>query len=219
MLRFGFDPAENPKIFFRLALTVGYVQLLTGILIAFFYKLRQGRIKQAICAHLTWFVMLNCFAAYFFSSKHILVPEQYGTFFLRFALVPAVMIVLFSHDEGGIMGRLGIGVFNLFSAIFYIGDILSYVRLMALGMVTAGLAVAINQFGVMASEVKYVGPVLAVLVLVGGHGFNMAISALGAFVHTLRLQYVEFFPKFFEGSGKAFKPFTKQFRHIYLSKT
>ncbi|MHC4096855.1 MAG: V-type ATP synthase subunit I [Planctomycetota bacterium] len=218
ILRFGFDPAKNPEIFFRLALGIGYIQLLSGILIAFFYKLRQKRIVEAICAHLTWFIMLNCFAAYFFSTKQMLVPVEYGRFFLKVAIIPALLIVLFSHNEGGILGRLGMGVFNLFSAIFYIGDILSYVRLMALGMVTAGLAVAINQFGVMASDVKYVGPVLAALVLVGGHAFNMGISALGAFVHTLRLQYVEFFPKFFEDGGRLFQPFTKKYNHIYISK-
>lgn len=173
---------------------------------------------EAVCAHLTWFVMLNCFAAYFFSTKQMFVPEEYGRFFLKFAIIPALLIVLFSHNEGGILGRLGMGIFNLFSAIFYIGDILSYVRLMALGMVTAGLAVAINQFGVMAGDVKYVGPVLAALVLVGGHAFNMGISALGAFVHTLRLQYVEFFPKFFEDGGRLFQPFTKKYNHIYISK-
>jgi len=219
ILQFGFDPAQNPKIFFRLVLTIGYIQLLSGILVAFFYKLRQRRIMEAVCAHLTWFVMLNCFAAYFFSTKQIFVPEEYGRFFLRFAIIPAVLIVLFSHNKGGILGRIGMGIFNLFSAIFYIGDILSYVRLMALGMVTAGLAVAINQFGVMASQVEYVGPILAVLVLVGGHAFNIGISALGAFVHTLRLQYVEFFPKFFEGGGRLFQPLAKKYQHIYLIKT
>ncbi|MHC4115484.1 MAG: V-type ATP synthase subunit I, partial [Planctomycetota bacterium] len=218
ILKFGFDPVKNPQTFFRLALGIGYIQLLSGILVAFFYKLRQKRFVDAIGAHLTWFVMLNCFAVYFFSTKQILVPEKYGAFFLRLAIVPALVIVLFSHNEGSIVARLGMGFFNLFSAIFYIGDILSYVRLMALGMVTTGLAVAINQFSVMASEKKYVGPVLALIILLGGHAFNMGISALGAFVHTLRLQYVEFFPKFFQGGGKLFEPFTKQYKHVYINK-
>ncbi|MHC4395757.1 MAG: V-type ATP synthase subunit I [Planctomycetota bacterium] len=217
VLRFGFDPMEQPKIFFGLALGIGYIQLLSGILVAFFHKLRQRRITEAVCAHLTWFFMLNCFAVYFFSQNQILIPEQYGRFFLYFAIVPATLILLFSHNEGGIVARLGMGTFNLVSVIFYIGDILSYVRLMALGMVTAGLAVAINRFGVMASEVKYVGPLFAALVLIGGHTFNIAMSALGAFVHTLRLQYVEFFPKFFEGGGKLFEPFTKRYKHIYIN--
>jgi len=54
------------------------------------------------------------------------------------------------------------------------------------------------------------------LVLVGGHGFNIAINALGAFVHTLRLQYAEFFPKFFVGGGKLFEPLSKKYKNIYI---
>ena len=110
------------------------------------------------------------------------------------------------------------GFYNLASTIFYIGDILSYVRLMALGMVTAGFAMAINQMAVMAGGLKFVGPILAVLVLLGGHLFNLGISALGSFVHSLRLQYVEFFPKFFEGGGKLFEPFSRQYKYVYINK-
>jgi V/A-type H+-transporting ATPase subunit I len=55
-----------------------------------------------------------------------------------------------------------------------------------------------------------------IVVLVGGHGFNLMLSILGAFVHTMRLQYVEFFPKFFAGGGKTFEPLRKEYKHIYL---
>ena len=161
--------------------------------------------------------MLNCLAAYLFGGK-IGISEPVRGMLLKAALVPAVLIFLLSHREGNWAGRLGIGFFNLFSTIFYIGDTLSYVRLMALGMVTSGFASAINQMAEMAGEVKYVGFFLAILVLLGGHLFNIFISGLGAFVHTLRLQYVEFFPKFFEGGGKLFEPFVKRYRHIYIKK-
>jgi len=57
-----------------------------------------------------------------------------------------------------------------------------------------------------------------VLVFVGGHLFNLAINTLGAFVHTLRLQYVEFFPKFMIGGGKSFEPLSKKYEHIYIKK-
>ncbi len=91
--------------------------------------------------------------------------------------------------------------------------------MMALGMVTAGLAMAINIIAKIAGEIPYgIGIVLMVLVLVGGHGFNIAINALGAFVHTLRLQYVEFFPKFLVGGGKSFEPLSKKYKHIYMKK-
>ena len=73
---------------------------------------------------------------------------------------------------------------------------------------------AINQMAIMAWDVKYVGPVIAIMVVIALHAFNLSLSALGSFVHSLRLQYVEFFPKFFEGGGKLFKPFIKKYKYI-----
>ena len=99
----------------------------------------------------------------------------------------------------------------------YVGDVLSYLRLMALGMVTAGIAMAVNVIAKIALDIPYgIGFVVMILVLVGGHGFNLAMSGLGAFVHTLRLQYVEFFPKFFVGGGRKFSPLNKEYKHIYI---
>ncbi len=126
------------------------------------------------------------------------------------------MIVLFSQREGGWGGRLGMGAYQLFSTIFFMGDVLSYLRLMALGMVTAGLGMAINVITKIAGDIPYVGWLIGAMVFVGGHLFNLAISGLSAFVHTLRLQYVEFFPKFLAGGGKLFEPLRKGFKHIYV---
>jgi len=215
ILKFGFDPMVKPQIFFALALVIGYFQLQFGIAIAFFDKLLRKDFVGAVCEHLSLGLMLNCLAAYLFGGK-VGIPEPVRGMLLKAALVPAVVIFLLSHRQGGWAGRLGMGFFNLFSTIFYIGDTLSYVRLMALGMVTAGFAAAINQMAQMAGQVKYFGFLLAILVLLGGHLFNIFISGLGAFVHTLRLQYVEFFPKFFEGGGKMFEPLVKRYRHIYI---
>ena len=96
---------------------------------------------------------------------------------------------------------------------------LSYLRLMALGMVTAGLGLAINVITKIVADLPYgIGFVLAPLVFVLGHAFNLGMSGLSAFVHTLRLQYVEFFPKFFVGGGKLFEPFSEKYKHVYVKK-
>ncbi|MBA7699040.1 hypothetical protein ES703_107724 [subsurface metagenome] len=111
------------------------------------------------------------------------------------------------------------GAYNLFSTIFYVGDVLSYIRLMALGMVTAGLAMAINVMAKLALDIPYgIGVVAMIGILIFCHSFNIAINALGAFVHTLRLQYAEFFPRFFIGGGRAFEPLSKKYKNIYIGK-
>ncbi|MFQ6035674.1 MAG: V-type ATP synthase subunit I [Sedimentisphaerales bacterium] len=213
-----FDPLEEPMIFFKIALGLGYLQIMTGLVIAFVHNLKQKRYVAAVCDQLTWLIMLNSIVA-LLASKFGVISGQAGKLFGYIALIPAAIILLFSHREGGWLGRIGMGTYNLFSAIFYMGDVLSYLRLMALGMVTAGLAMAINVIAKIAGQIPYgFGFVAMILVLVGGHTFNMAINALGAFVHTLRLQYVEFFPKFLIGGGRSFEPLSKEYKHIYIVK-
>ncbi len=212
-----FDPLEKPMTFFILALGLGYFQIIAGLFIGFGHSLKRRDYISAICDYLSWLVMINSIVV-FLTGKFGVIPAHIANIFGLIALVPAAIILLFSQREGGWAGRIGIGLYNLFSTIFYMGDVLSYLRLMALGMVTAGLAMAINVIVIICGKIPYVGILIAVLVFVGAHTFNLAINALGAFVHTLRLQYVEFFPKFFVGGGKQFQPLSKQYKHIYIKK-
>jgi V/A-type H+-transporting ATPase subunit I len=212
-----FDPLEKPMTFFILALGLGYFQIIAGLFIGFGHSIKRRDYISAICDYLSWLVMINSIVV-FLAGKFGVIPANIAGIFGLIALVPAAIILLFSQREGGWGGRIGMGLYNLFSTIFYMGDVLSYLRLMALGMVTAGLAMAINVIVIICGKIPYVGILIAVLVFVGAHTFNLAINALGAFVHTLRLQYVEFFPKFFVGGGKQFQPLSKEYKHIYIKK-
>ena len=212
-----FDPMKYPLKFFTLSLILGYIQIMAGLLIAFIHDLKRKQFIVAVCDRLSWLVLLNSVLAFALAKMGKIPSHLVGVFGIT-ALVSAAVIFLFSQREGSIGARLGMGFYNLFSALFYIGDVLSYLRLMALGLVTAGLAMAVNQISELAKDLPYVGIILAILILIGGHLFNLGINALGAFVHTLRLQYAEFFPKFFSGGGLPFEPLEKDYKHIYIKK-
>lgn len=96
---------------------------------------------------------------------------------------------------------------GFFGITGYLGDSLSYARLLALSLATGGIAIAINIMTDMITGIPVLGAVLAFIYFVVGHLFNTALNTLGAFVHSLRLHYVEFFSKFYEGGGNKFKPF------------
>lgn len=113
-----------------------------------------------------------------------------------------------------VAGKLAWGGYALYGATSYVGVVLSYIRIMALGMVTGGIAMAINTVAFMVTGIPVLGVVIAIIVLVGGHAYNIAVNVLGAFVHTLRLNYVEFFPRFYTGGGEPFVPFKEENRYV-----
>lgn len=212
-----FDPMTDPMTFFVLAIGLGYIQIIFGLLIALYNNLRQKKYAAAVFEQVTWLLLLNSLVLFGFSKAGVL-PKGIAGVFGWVAVVQAVLIFLFTERNSGLAGRIGGGVFGLFSAVFYFGDLLSYVRLMALGMVTAGLGMAVNILCKLLMDIPYVGFVLGAVLFVGGHLFNLAMSLLSSFVHSLRLQFVEFFPKFLAGGGKDFIPLKKKFVHIEIKK-
>jgi V/A-type H+-transporting ATPase subunit I len=111
-------------------------------------------------------------------------------------VVPALGFLLYAEKGMALFGVTGL-----------LGDSLSYARLMALGLVSFGLAVAINALAKMVFGIEYVGWFLAVLILVAGHIFSFVLNLMGAFAHGIRLHFVEFFGKFYSGGGDEFSPF------------
>jgi V/A-type H+-transporting ATPase subunit I len=213
----AFDPFKTPLLFFGVALGLGYIQLVSGLIIAFVHNLRRRDYIAAAFDQANWLVMLNSIVVFALGLTGVL-PAVVGKVFGYLAILAAVTIFLLSHREGGMGARLGMGFYNVFSSVFYIGDVLSYLRLMALGMVGAGLAMAINVIAMVSAGIPYIGPIIAIVIFIGGHVFNLVLAILSAFVHTLRLQYVEFFPKFLTGGGREFVPLAKDYEHITIEK-
>ena len=107
------------------------------------------------------------------------------------------------------------GIASLYSITGYFSDILSYSRLMALGLVTGIIASVVNTIGAIGGK-SPLGVLIFIVVFLFGHSINIGINALGAYVHGNRLQYVEFFGKFYEGGCRPFKPFSMKMKHYKL---
>ena len=122
------------------------------------------------------------------------------------------ILVTGGRSKKGI-GKVTGGLGSLYGITSYLSDVLSYSRLLALGLATGVVAQVINTLGSLAGN-GIVGTIILIIVVVIGTVFNIAINVLGSFVHSSRLQYVEFFGKFFEGGGVAFNPFSRKTKYV-----
>ena len=109
--------------------------------------------------------------------------------------------------------RIALGAYDIYNITGWLSDVLSYSRLLALGLATGVIASVVNQMGSMFGK-GIVGAILFVVVFIVGHTLNLAINLLGAYVHTNRLQFVEFFGKFYEGGGRPFEPFQSDTKYV-----
>ena len=116
-----------------------------------------------------------------------------------------ILVIMSGRDKKSPIKRIFSGILSLYDVTGYVGDILSYSRLMALGLATGVIASVVNVLASLGGN-SPLGVAVFILVSIFGHTLNFAINMLGAYVHTNRLQYVEFYQKFYAGGGKRFRP-------------
>ena len=202
------DPMTNPMQVLGISLLLGVVHLMFGLLIAAYDKLRHGEFIDAIGNDISWFLFIVGLCFYGVGLGGMLPPHfvQIGQ---AMAGLGGVIIFLYAgKGEPNWLKKILNGFLALYGSTSYLGDILSYSRLLALGFGSAVIGMVINLLGGLAADIPYIGWLIAVVVIIGGHIFSIAINVLGSFVHPLRLQYVEFFGKFYTGGGEAFTPLT-----------
>ncbi|MFH1678557.1 MAG: V-type ATPase 116kDa subunit family protein [Candidatus Omnitrophota bacterium] len=196
-----FDPMKNPIIFLIIALGLGFIQVEFGLFIKLLQDIRNKQFVDAFLVRLSWILLLPALLLIFMKvhwAKNII-------------FITAGSIVLFSqHRIKNIFVRLAGGLYSLYDIMKYFADVVSYSRLLALGLSTSVIAMVVNTLSRQALGIPLIGGVVMVAVLVFGHLFNLAINTLSGFVHSARLQFIEFFGKFFEGGGRSFRPFRKE---------
>jgi len=207
-IQFPVDSLKTPLSILTLALILGLIHLNIGVVLGIIQAFKRKQYKEMLTEKLCWIPLQlggGMLISYFILSWSLSTT----LFYTAILLVVIGIILLF----------IAAGPVGFFDITGYVGDWLSYARLLALGLATAGMALAFNEVSRLLGEmIPVIGVIVTVVLLLVLHVVNLGLSALGAAVHSLRLQYVEFFNRFYEGGGKEFSPFKISRRYTKLNK-
>ena len=215
-----FNPVDEPMRMLMFSFLLGIIHLFTGLAIqAYNYIRYQKNFLAVIYDVISWYLLVGGGILALLTMDMMqniagfTLPPVFGTVGGIMAAVGAVIILIFSGRESkNPIIRLAKGAYGLYGTTGYLSDILSYSRLLALGLATGVIATVFNKIGSMMGD-GIIGVIAFTVIFIIGHGVNIGINALGAYVHTNRLQFVEFFGKFYTGGGKEFKPFKINTKH------
>ena len=208
------DSSKDFMTVLMLSLAFGGVHLAFGLGMKAYVLIKNGMPMDAFYDVFLWYLTLTT-VILVIVGKVITLPSIVNTIAFYGMIVGMLGIIAFgARDSKSIAGRIAGGLYSLYGITSYIGDFVSYLRLMALGLAGGFIAVAINIIVKMLVGGGIVGIIFGVIVFVFAQLFNIFLSFLSAYVHTSRLMYVEFFSKFYEGGGKAFKKFRSENKYI-----
>ena len=209
-----FEPMKDPMRMLVFSMVVGIIHLFAGLAANIIQNVKAKKYLDAFYDAVLWYLLVGGLLVFALSSQRFveilnldfIIPASVGKAASIVAAAAAVGIVLTAGRESrNWFKRIAKGLYGLYNLSGYLSDILSYSRLLALGLATGVIATVINQMGAMGGR-TIGGAILFIIVFLVGHSVNIGINLLGAYVHTNRLSFVEFFGKFYEGGGSEFTP-------------
>ena len=198
-----FTPLDDTLMILVGAMCLGFVQIVTGMIVSFCIKLRRGQIMDAVWEEVTWWIVFAGIAVMVLAGTPVLL-------YVGLAMVVA----------GPVINGQGAGkITGVFSSLYnhvtgYFGDILSYSRLMALMLAGSVIAQVFNTLGAIPGNI-----VIFIIISMAGNALNFALNLLGCYVHDLRLQCLEYFGKFYEDGGRPFRPLAIDGRYVDIETT
>lgn len=219
-----FEPLNDPMRLLLYSLLFGIIHLFTGLGIKGYMMIKDGRYLDCLYDVGFWFALLIGLLLLLIPSE--LFASIAGQTFIFPAFVNVLAKVLTIIGLAGIILmsgrrkknpalRIALGLYDIYGITSWLSDVLSYSRLLALGLATGVIAQVVNSMASMMGD-GILGAIFFIVVFIIGHTLNLAINLLGAYVHTNRLQYVEFFGKFYEGGGRPFEPFKQNTKYIRI---
>lgn len=204
-----FVPTEGngPLMMLIACFSLGYIHIVASLIAGMVLCFRRHDVAGALFDKGLWLVVL-------LSVLVMLIDMIFGTNINSMTIGLYIMLAGFvgliltqGRAKKGIVRKFIGGLASVYDVTSYLSDILSYARIFGMSLATGVIAHVFNVIATMMFG-NVVGFICGIVIMLIGHGFNLAINALGSFVHSCRLQYIESFPKFFEGGGKPFRPLT-----------
>ncbi|WP_242961530.1 V-type ATP synthase subunit I [Peptostreptococcus faecalis] len=214
-----FDMSTQFMNILIMSIAMGGIHLFYGLGIKAYMLARDGRYADMFFDVIAWYISLISIISLLLSLANVL-PSSFKAV-STYGMYAGLLLLLIGGgrgSEGGIFKKFAAGMYNIYGISGYVGDFVSYSRLMALGMAGGYISFSVNMIAGMLWGSGIIGIIGAIIVLVIFHLFNLFLSCLGAYVHSLRLIYVEFFGKFYEGGGKGFKVFRNKAKFINLDR-
>ena len=217
-----FAPLNDPMKLLIYSMAFGLVHLFVGLGIKGYMQIKDKQYLDFFCDVVLWFIFLiglimmlipsDIFAS--IAQVKIVFPPVLNTLAKALSIIGAVGLLLMSgRSSKNPVLRLALGAYDIYNITGWLSDVLSYSRLLALGLATGVIASVVNQMGSMLGG-GIVGAIGFAIIFVIGHAMNLSINLLGAYLHTNRLQFVEFFGKFYEGGGRPFEPFETDTKYV-----
>ena len=201
------DPLNQPMTVLILSCALGVVHLFVGMGIKAYIMIKRGDKWGALFDVGFWYMVL-------IGLPLLIAPAPWKTVGMVMAIAGGAGLGLTQgRHKPKLVGKITSGVMSLYDITGYFSDVLSYSRILALGLATGVVASVVNIMGSMTGG-SIVGAILFIVIFVAGHLLNLGINALGSYVHSARLQYVEFFGKYYEGGGKKFDPLKIKTKYV-----
>lgn len=215
-------PDSNVGLLMIVSVVMGLIQIYVGLGIKAYIQIRDKDYFGAFADVGLWYITLSGAIIWALSAFTDLSSFGIPAIVIsvaKYATIAGMIGIVLTNGrhEKSIGAKLGQGFYSLYGITSYVGDLVSYTRLAALGLATGFIAYAFNIMVDMVST-SLATVIFGVAIFVVGHIFNLFINALGAYVHTCRLQYLEYFGKFYEGGGKAFEPLKYNSKYFKISK-
>lgn len=201
-----FAPLDNPMGMLVFCMIIGVLHIFTGMIMKMVEDAKAGHFWDGVFDQLSWMILIT--------GLGLLFLEPARTVGMVLAIAGAAIILLTAgRAKKGIVGKVVGGFGGLYNITGYMSDILSYSRILALSLATGVVGMVMNLLAGMIQG-SVIGFIFSLLIYAVGHVFNLAMGLLSAYVHDSRLQYIEFFNKFYEGGGYAFRPLKVDPRYV-----